>query len=88
MQRNQQYHRAQQSPHENDWLQGNENPHGRTSGDEEGSRLPLLYCETPRLFVDILPEFLRSGVASAMNSNARKDELHRVHRSIFVEWKG
>jgi hypothetical protein len=29
------YHRAQQSPHENDWLPGNENPHGRTSGDEE-----------------------------------------------------
>ena len=30
-----QYHPAQQSPHENDWLPGNENPHGRTSGDEE-----------------------------------------------------
>src|SRR5208282_5879483 len=30
-----QYHPAQQSPHENDWLQGNENVHGRTSGDEE-----------------------------------------------------
>jgi hypothetical protein len=29
------YHRAQQSPYENDWLPGNENPHGRTSGDEE-----------------------------------------------------
>src|SRR5260370_7661594 len=29
------YHRAQQSPHENDWLPGNENPHDRTSGDEE-----------------------------------------------------
>jgi hypothetical protein len=29
------YHRAQQSPHENDWLPGNENLHGRTSGDEE-----------------------------------------------------
>jgi len=30
------YHRAEQSPHENDWLPGNENPHDRTSGDEEG----------------------------------------------------
>jgi hypothetical protein len=30
-----QYHRTQQSPHENDWLPGNENQHGRTSGDEE-----------------------------------------------------
>ena len=29
------YHRAQQSPHENDWLPWNENLHGRTSGDEE-----------------------------------------------------
>jgi hypothetical protein len=31
------YHCAQQSPHENDWLPGNENLHGRTSGDEEHS---------------------------------------------------
>jgi len=30
-----QYHPAQQSPNENDWLPGNENIHGRTSGDEE-----------------------------------------------------
>ena len=28
------YHPAQQSPHENDWLPGNENLHGITSGDE------------------------------------------------------
>ena len=27
-----QYHPTQQSPHENDWLPRNENPHGRTSG--------------------------------------------------------
>src|ERR1039458_10055042 len=26
------YHPAQQSPHENDWLPGNENVHARTSG--------------------------------------------------------
>ena len=30
-----QYHPTQQSPHENDRLPGNENIHGRTSGDEE-----------------------------------------------------
>jgi hypothetical protein len=30
-----QYHPTQQSPHENDWRPGNENSHGRTSGDEE-----------------------------------------------------
>jgi len=29
------YHRAQQSPHENDWPPGNENVHARTSGDEK-----------------------------------------------------
>jgi len=28
------YHRAQQPPHDNDRLPGNENLHGRTSGDE------------------------------------------------------
>ena len=30
-----QYHPTQQSPHENDRLPGNENPHGNASGDEE-----------------------------------------------------
>jgi hypothetical protein len=35
------YHRAQQSPHENDWLPGNQNLHCRTSGDEER---PPTYC--------------------------------------------
>ena len=44
------YHRAQQSPHENHWFPGNENPHGKTSGDEERLRLRLLYCEPPRHF--------------------------------------
>jgi hypothetical protein len=29
-----QYHPTQQSPHENDWLPGNENVHRRTSADE------------------------------------------------------
>jgi hypothetical protein len=43
-----QYHSTQQSPHENDWLPGNENVHGRTSADEEQLKLPLLYCEKSR----------------------------------------
>jgi len=45
-----QYHPAQQSPHENDWLPGNENQHGRTSGDEV--RLTIYrYCtaKNPKL---------------------------------------
>src|SRR5713101_3207013 len=52
------YHPAQQSPHENDWLPRNENVHARTSGDEEpptistsGLRFPLLYCKkAPAVF--------------------------------------
>ena len=36
------YHPAQQSPHENDWLPGNENVHGRTSEDEERLTLPVI----------------------------------------------
>ena len=43
-----QYHPAQQSPHENDWLPGNENQHGRTSGDEV--RLTVYrYCTAKNL---------------------------------------
>ncbi len=51
------------------------NPHTKTTGfqgtrmympeppgTKSGSRLPLLYCEKNRLFVNIVPEFLRSGV--------------------------
>src|ERR1700683_4565086 len=57
-----------------------------------GRRAALDYryytAKTPRLFVDILAEFPRSGIASAKNSSARTDELHSVHRSVFVEWKG
>jgi hypothetical protein len=37
------YHPAQQSPHENDWLPGNENPHGTTSGDEERLTITKYY---------------------------------------------
>ena len=48
-----QYHPAQQSPHENDWLPGNENVHGRTSGDEErGLRVTSIVPPTiPTYFV-------------------------------------
>src|SRR5580693_7205317 len=42
-----QYHPTQQSPHDDDWLPGNENPHDRTSGDEERLTIPILYCGTP-----------------------------------------
>jgi hypothetical protein len=44
------YHRAQQSPHENDWLPGNENVHRRPPQTKSGLRLQILYCEFPRTF--------------------------------------
>src|SRR5260370_34487745 len=46
-----QYHPAQQSPHENDWLPGNENQHGRTSGDEVRLTITaIILRKTPDLF--------------------------------------
>ena len=42
------YHPAQQSPHENDWLPGNENVHGRPPGTKSGSQSPVLYCGQTR----------------------------------------
>jgi len=44
------YHRAQQSPHENDWLPGNENSHGRTSGDEERLAITDIILRKPQTF--------------------------------------
>src|SRR5713226_1314386 len=43
-----QYHPTQQSPHENDWLPGNENPHGRTSGDEERLTITDIILRNPQ----------------------------------------
>jgi hypothetical protein len=45
-----QYHPTQQSPHENDWLPGNENVHRRPPGTKSGSRLPPLYCGPRQTF--------------------------------------
>ena len=43
-----QYHPTQQSPHENDWLPGNENVHGRTSGDEERLTITGIILRKPQ----------------------------------------
>ena len=50
------YHPAQQSPHENDWLPGNENVHGRTSGDEERLTITTIILRKPPdiLFVNVV----------------------------------
>jgi hypothetical protein len=57
------YHPTQQSPHENDWLPGNENVHGRPPGTKSASRLPSLYCEKPQIpFVKCRTRPDREGV--------------------------
>jgi hypothetical protein len=43
-----QYHPTQQAPHENDWLPGNENVHGRTSGDEERLTIADIILRNPK----------------------------------------
>jgi hypothetical protein len=56
------YHRAQQSPHENDWLPWNENVHWQNLRGQRAAHDYRYYtAENPRPFVDILPEFHRSG---------------------------
>jgi hypothetical protein len=44
------YHPAQQSPHENDWLPGNDNPHGKTSGDEERLTITSIILRTNQAY--------------------------------------
>ena len=46
-----QYHSTQQSPHENDWLPGNENVHGRTSGDEERLTIADIILRNPKTLI-------------------------------------
>ena len=75
------YHPAQQSPHENDWLPGNENPHGRTSGTKSGSRLPLLYCEKSQSFHEHLASV--SSLRSCKREEQRRQET-RVASSTEV----
>jgi hypothetical protein len=63
------YHPAQQSPHENDWLPGNENVHARTSGDEE------------RLTITSI--ILRKSRTSFVKYRARRDHPRRPRPRIF-----
>ena len=58
-----QYHPTQQSPHENDWLPGNENLHGRTSGDEERLTITaIILRKTQTPFVKCRPRRDHEGV--------------------------
>jgi hypothetical protein len=60
------YHRAQQSPHENDWLPGNENVHARTSGDEERRAITAIILRKPQTFHEHL-----ASVSSLRSCNTR-----------------
>jgi len=83
-----QYHPTQQAPHENDWLPGNENVHRRPPGRRAAPRLPILYCEKTQTFRGHLARAFSLKRCKREERNSRKDELHRTHRTVFVEWKG
>jgi hypothetical protein len=59
------YHRAQQSPHENDWLPGNQNVHGRPRG-RRARLTTYLYCtaKDPKLISQKSLLFVTVGEAA------------------------
>jgi hypothetical protein len=60
------YHRAYQSPHENDWLPRNENAHGTPPGTKSAvCDVTLLYCEAPKLISQKSLLFVMSETLSA-----------------------
>jgi hypothetical protein len=69
------YHPAQQSPHENYWLPGNENPHGRTSGDEGRLTIAVIILRKS-------PDFSRTScsVSSLRSCKRAKNSYARKHR--------
>ena len=73
-----QYHPTQQSPHENDRLPGNENVHGRTSGDEERLTITdIILRKTP----DFSWTSCRSFFAQGMQARRRATPAKRVGRA-------
>jgi hypothetical protein len=76
------YHSAQQSVHEKDWLPGNENPHARTSGDEERLTIAVIMLRKPQTFHEHLAAFLLSGVASARRTATPGNTCCPVHGSV------
>jgi len=55
-------------------------------GQRRAHDYPYCTVNNRRLFMHILPEFLRSGVARTKHSDARKDELHRDLQSTLAFW--
>jgi hypothetical protein len=73
------YHPAQQSPHENRWLPGNENPHSRTSWDEEPRTIAVIILRKNQTFHEHLASvFSLRSCERAKNGNAMKDVLPRL----------
>ena len=72
-----QYHPAQKSPNENDWLPGNENIHRRTSGGRRAAHDYHHYTAEPaRHFVDILP--LPNWIIAPLRARGSARKLHPV----------
>jgi hypothetical protein len=75
------YHRAQQSPHQNDWLPRNENPHGRTSGDEERLTItPIILRKKPDALSHRLAFFFLSCLPARACARA---SFRSAERSMF-----
>src|SRR5579862_809861 len=75
-----QYHATQQSPHENDWLPGNENPHGRTSENEERLAISAIILRKSQLpfssFSFLFPV--------TFSSSGMRESTFQIRRQIHV----
>ena len=73
-------HRTQQSPYENDWLPRNENPHGRTSGDEERLTITAIILRNKRTpFLSLRLFFLVLCASSRI-----RESTFQISRQIHV----
>ncbi len=74
-----QYHPTQQSPHENDWFPGNENPHGRTSGDEERPTITSIIRRKKIPFSSLSSFFLVLPASAGV-----RERMFQISRQIHV----
>jgi hypothetical protein len=73
------YHPAQQSPRENDWLPGNKNPHGRTSGDEQRLTIAAIILRKSQSFHEHLAS-VSSLRLSCQSNRVRSLDLIQLTR--------
>jgi hypothetical protein len=82
-----QYHPAQQSPHENDWLPWNENVHGRPPGTKSGPLSAIILRKPRHFFVKIQIEYLEQGGDLGHTRSCMMVTLRR-HSGIFLSAAG